>query len=108
MTTASFTRSRTDDATIRKIAKRAARLYQDLYPCEKQPPQLHWAMTIAAAHANGCPLRLEALLEADDGNFGHDVFGLDRFIDKDSGVVPANKFWPRYARPDHAAQHKEA
>lgn len=55
-------------------------------------------MDITAAHANGCPLQLRALLAADDFNFAHDVLGIRRFIDRSTGRIPAEKFWPRFAR----------
>lgn len=98
-----FTTNPEDRLLIRDIAKRADRLFRDLHdPRRKCPPQMHWEMTIAAAHSSGCPLRLDALLAADDANFAHDVFGIDRFIDKVSGEIDANQFWPRFAQPQVA------
>lgn len=53
-------------------------------------------MDITACHANGNPLRLAELLKADDGNFGHDVFGIRRFIDRTTGRLMGH-FRPRYS-----------
>lgn len=39
-------------------------------------PNLDILMDIDACHCNGCPLQLQALLDADDANFAHDVFGI--------------------------------
>jgi len=53
-------------------------------------------MDITACHANGCPLKLKELLAATDGNFGHDVFGIVRHIDRITGQL-GECFLPRYA-----------
>ena len=42
-------------------------------------------MDIIATHANGCPLRLDQLLNARDGDFAHDIFGIRRFLDRQTG-----------------------
>lgn len=55
-------------------------------------------MDIEACHSNGCPLKLGELLAADDGNFGHDVFGIRRFIDRQTGQL-GGAFLPRFAMP---------
>ena len=52
------------------------------------------SMDVTACHANGNPLRLAELLKADDGNFGHDVFGIQRFIDRNTGKM-TDCFRPR-------------
>lgn len=56
-------------------------------------------MDVTACHCNGCPLRLQELLEADDFNFTHDVFGIRRFIDRTTGEMPGAKFHPRFSVP---------
>jgi len=53
-------------------------------------------MDITAVHANGCKLDLIGLFSADDFNFTHDVFGICRHIDRDTGKLK-NCFIPRYA-----------
>jgi hypothetical protein len=57
-------------------------------------------MDLTAAHANGCPLDLDRFLNADDANFGHDLFGIRRYIDRNTGIIPGNKFWPRMGKHD--------
>ena len=54
-------------------------------------------MDITACHCNGCPLDLEKLLSAGDADFGHDVFGIRRFIDRSTGKL-SPVFDPRCSR----------
>jgi hypothetical protein len=56
-----------------------------------------WVMDITAVAANGCPLRLRDLLRADDFNFTHDVFGIRRHLNRETGHLE-NHFVPRYAK----------
>ena len=53
-------------------------------------------MDIAATHANGCPLKLVTLLDADDFDFNHDVFGIHNHIDRETGHL-RDCFLPRHA-----------
>jgi hypothetical protein len=53
-------------------------------------------MDLDACHSNGNPLRLAALLAADDFNFAHDVFGIRNNIDRHTGKL-GNFFSPRYS-----------
>lgn len=55
-------------------------------------------MDVTACHANGCPLDLEKLLHADAFNFSHDVFGIARYINRNTGKLE-NCFVPRCALP---------
>lgn len=60
-------------------------------------------MDLTACHANGNPLRLADLLNADAFNFVHDVGGIQRHICRDTGKL-LNHFSPRYsARVPEAA-----
>jgi hypothetical protein len=45
--------------------------------------------------SRGGRLRLTDLLNADSGNFGHDVFGIHRFLDRKTGKL-GNCFLPRF------------
>lgn len=54
-------------------------------------------MDVAATHLNGCPLDLKALLEFDDFNFVHDMTGMVRYLNRDSGQLE-QLFLPRCAR----------
>ncbi len=53
-------------------------------------------MDVSACHCNGCPLKLQELLNADDANFAHDVFGIRANINRETGKLE-NCFLPRYA-----------
>lgn len=54
------------------------------------------ASDIAACHLNGTPIRLEKLLKADNFVFWHDIRGIRRYIDRDTGKFKLN-FAPRTA-----------
>lgn len=58
--------------------------------------KLDLVMDLTAVHANDCPLKLQALLEADEFNFSHDVVGIRRKLDRDTGRL-TDEFCPRYA-----------
>lgn len=79
---------------IREIATRAmmelgvARLSDPFTP-------LDIAMDITAVHCNGCPLRLEDLRNADGFNFSHDVLGIRRHLDRETGKL-GDHFRPRF------------
>lgn len=53
-------------------------------------------MDITACHLNGMPLKLAQLLGADDMNFIHDVFGIRRHLNRETGKLE-DCFVPRYA-----------
>jgi hypothetical protein len=55
-------------------------------------------MDLTACHANGNPLRLADLLAADDFNFSHDICGIARHIDRETGELK-NCFSPRFSAP---------
>lgn len=55
-------------------------------------------MDLAACH-NSTPLRLRDLLNADDSNFAHDVWGIRRHMDRETGEL-GGCFLPRFARTD--------
>jgi len=78
---------------IKKIAKRGfcRQLYADI---------LSLSMDISATHLNGCPLKLEELLAADDFNFFHDIYGIHNNLDRKTGQLK-NCFLPRFAKPQH-------
>lgn len=56
-------------------------------------------MDITACHLNGCPLDLGKLMNARDGDFGHDVFGIRRHINRTTGQLEEG-FAPRCALPE--------
>lgn len=57
--------------------------------------RLHWRMNLAAAHYI-CPLDLEALAEADSFTIAHDLGGIERHLDKQTGSL--GFFHPRTAK----------
>lgn len=56
-------------------------------------------MDISACHANGCRLKLSELASTDNFNFAHDVFGIRRHINRQSGELE-DCFLPRFAQPE--------
>ena len=54
-------------------------------------------MDISAVHAS-CPLRLMDLLEADQFNFAHDMYGIRRHLNRQTGEFE-DLFLPRFAQP---------
>jgi hypothetical protein len=58
--------------------------------------KLDMLMDVSAVHANGNPLRLEALLAADDFNFAHDMSGICNCLDRETGKLTRN-FSPRFS-----------
>lgn len=66
----------------------------------KRGQRLHHAMNLLATHANGNPIDFDRLLSADDFTFTHDLLGIDRHIDRETGHL-ANMFRPRSSRHDN-------
>lgn len=54
-------------------------------------------MDLDACHSNGCPLDLEGLLHAPASDFGHDIAGIRRHIDRTTGKLQ-DCFLPRCAK----------
>lgn len=52
------------------------------------------AMDLCACHANGNPLDFEKLVRFDDFSFAHDIAGIARHINRDTGKLERN-FLPR-------------
>lgn len=89
-----FTTDRHDCEVIRKIIERAWNI-EWLRQSYAQKLDMH--MDLSAVHANGNPLRLEALLEADDFNFAHDMSGICNCLDRDTGKLTRG-FSPRFSQ----------
>lgn len=85
-----FFSSREDHETICAIVARARTKFPEL-------DTMSTVMDIAATHGNGRPLDLRRILEADDFTFFHDVFGIARHIDRNSGKL-TDCFLPRFAK----------
>lgn len=102
MTTAlQFTTDKADKRLIDQIAQRAVSMDREANGANAASIT-HHRMNISACHASGNPLRLADLLAADDFNFAHDVFGIDRHICRDTGAM-LNFFSPRFSARDEVA-----
>ena len=89
--------SAADQANITAIAQRANQMSIALGMTGRWAYKPQDAMMdVTAVHANYMPLALSDLLAADDFDFSHDVFGIRRHIDRDTGRL-GNCFVPRYA-----------
>lgn len=85
----------TDEMEIEsKIARRAVTMARQM---KIKYTLMDCTMDLDACHNNGCPLKLQELLDADDTNFAHDVFGIRNNISRYSGKLE-NCFLPRYAK----------
>lgn len=76
-----------DTELITKIAQRAVRVNSDY-------DFMDASMDVTAVHLNDCKLDLKKLLGFDDFNFAHDVFGINRHLDRETGKL-MNCFLPR-------------
>ena len=91
--TISFHTTKDELEIITKIAQRADR---EIYGAHVIQTISDTIMDIIACHANGCPLKLEALLAADNFNVAHDVAGIRRHIDCTTGKLLGG-FLPRFS-----------
>lgn len=81
--------SEEDSQIIHKIAKRTVKQFI------KEIDLLTVDMSVGACHISN-PLKLQELLEADDFNFVHDVTGIIRHINRQTGKLE-NCFLPRFS-----------
>lgn len=85
-------KSHDDAETIMRIAQRARAIAQEIgVPYST----LEAAMDVTAAH-NTTPLMLHELLDAPQGDFAHDVFGIRRHLNRETGQLE-DSFMPRYS-----------
>lgn len=82
--------SREEALTIMEIVARARSYWPDTNGMELD-------MDITACHANGCPLDLRELAGAPKFDFAHDVCGIQRHINRQTGQLEGF-FQPRYAK----------
>ncbi len=90
MKTISFKATKEEHEAITRIVDRALKMRPDL-------DRLTLDMDLTACHANGCPMDWAKLESADAFNFSHDVFGIMRHIDRDTGEL-TDFFLPRCAK----------
>lgn len=65
-------------------------------------PFLDADMDITATHCNGNPLRLDDLLNADAFQFAHDIGGIRRHLNRETGKLE-DCFVPRFTVREKAA-----
>lgn len=93
----SFTVPKKEIPLLKTVIDRAWMLYAATSECQED--QVNLSMDITACYANGCPLDLGKLLAFDDFNFAHDIFGIRRHLDRNTGKL--NGFFsPRCAKPE--------
>lgn len=63
---------------------------------------LSTTMDLIACHNHGCKLDLGELAKADDFNLAHDVFGIARHLNRETGKLEGH-YRPRYAAPREEA-----
>lgn len=91
--------SRLEYDFVRKIVKRAVKGIDGVTDATVVE------MDIIACHLNGCPLDLEKLLNAPQFDFAHDICGITRHIDRETGELK-NCFVPRCALPEGGGSHE--
>lgn len=74
---------------IGRIAKRAVRLFN--------ADHISIVMDLDACNSNGCPLDFDKLEAFDAANFGHDIGGINRYLDRETGTLGGH-FLPRCAK----------
>ena len=75
---------------INRIAKQAVSLDPTLDLLQVQ-------MDLEACHTCGCPLGLKRMMQADQANLMHDIGGISRHLNHDTGEL-GDCFWPRFAK----------
>ena len=103
MTRLKFDATRSDLDLIVQIVERADKLHSRIMgmPLYAQGRR-DMLMDLNAAHSNGCPMAFRKLLDAPDGDFAHDVFGISRHLNRGSGKLE-DAFMPRFAAVYHKA-----
>lgn len=85
-----------DSAIMFKIADRAIKGYNRAIKGYKTAgvsiefDEMDIHMYLCAVHLNGCPLRLAALLDADNFNFWHDIGGILAHLDRNTGELKSH------------------
>jgi uncharacterized protein DUF6874 len=93
MKTISFKVSEFEHSLLEKIEDRALAMIKKI-GIDYQPADL--LMDLRACHANGAPLDLSKLLAAPYADFGHDIFGIRRYLNRQTGELE-RCFVPRCA-----------
>jgi hypothetical protein len=91
----SFEITQEDQDAISAIVERAEEFALKYGDIDSRVKRIELTVDITACHANCCKLNLEQLLKARDTDFVHDVFGIRRYIDRQTGHLGC--FLPRFA-----------
>ena len=86
-----FDCSHEDHDIIIKIVKRAARMGLVKNDMGKM-------MDITACHVSGNPLKLQLFLDGKEGDFLHDIMGIEQHLDRTTGKL-GDGFLPRFSKP---------
>jgi len=99
MITHNFELSPAEFAAVEIIINRFERLAGPLR-------QERWGliMDISACHNGACPLELERMAAAEDEDLAHDVAGIYRHFDRETGML-TECFTPRFAKRDVEVHH---
>jgi hypothetical protein len=84
-----------DHQLIEQIAMRAASLYERITGTKPEPAYI--ASELHMVHREIVPLDLQRLLDADDGNFAHDIGGIHRHLEIGNPCKLSSGFMPRFA-----------
>lgn len=84
-----------DQWTADLIQKCVDRTWQSIC-LHKQDKVLALTMDLTAVHANDVKIDFKRLLEADDFNFAHDIVGIQKHLNRETGKLE-NCFLPRFA-----------
>ncbi len=87
-----FCANKDESKLISKIAARAVQMAKEQGADYDHMPAM---MDVEACHCNGMPLKLQELLDADNFNFSHDVFGIANHINRETGKIE-RFFVPRF------------
>lgn len=79
-----------DTALIERVADRVMRVSNLDWDAT------HLQMDLTACHNNGCPLRLQDMLDAKPFDLMHDILGINRHINRETGQLE-DSFVPRFA-----------
>lgn len=92
----SFKVSNEEFDLIGQIADRAMDLQREHTHPRERRQRMTFVMDLCATVANGNPLRLSDLLAADEFNFIHDVWGIARHLNRETGKLE-DHFSPRFS-----------
>lgn len=84
----------TERTLVQAIVDRASEMYKENGP---ERPRLDIEMDVHAVHTS-VGLRLDDLLRADDFNFSHDIGGIARHLNRETGELE-DHFLPRFCQP---------